>query len=321
MTISHLKHDAASRADIGARVMLVVLCVIWGSTWPVLKLGLNEIPPLSLRALSAGLGALTLYLVCRIKRRSFRIPSAKAWTHVFIASLLNVVAFTVLSSFAQLTAATGRVAILAYTMPIWAVLLAWFLLGERPNRVQAIALGLCIAGLGVLVYPLTASGIPLGIVLALSTGVSWAAGTVYLKWANIQADPMGVASWQMTIAFVVITMLMLGFDGGLDLSRAHGRGFLAIFWIGILGNGAAYGLWFTIVRRLPATTASLGVLGSPVIGVASSVLILGERPTAADLIGFALIFSASACVVLTRRQAPVVISPGIAEKTDESATS
>lgn len=320
MTISHLKNDAASRADVGARVMLVVLCVIWGSTWPVLKLGLNEIPPLSLRALSAGLGALTLYLVCRIKQRSFRIPSAKAWAHVFIASQLNVVAFTVLSSFAQLTAATARVAILAYTMPIWAVLLAWFLLGERPNRVQAIALVLCIAGLGVLVYPLMASGIPLGIVLALSTGVSWAAGTVYLKWANIQADPMGVASWQMTIAFVVISTLMLGFDGGLDLSHAHRDGFLAIFWIGILGNGAAYGLWFTIVRRLPATTASIGVLGSPVIGVVTSVLILGERPTASDLIGFALIFSASACVVLTRRQAPVIISPGIAGKKEEGAT-
>ncbi len=126
---------------------------------------------------------------------------------------------------------------------------------------------------------------------------------------------MGVASWQMTIAFLVITACMLVFDGGLDLSRAHASGYLAIFWIGILGNGVAYGLWFTIVRRLPATTASLGVLGSPVIGVVTSVLILGERPTAADMVGFALIFSASACVVLTRRQAPVVISPGIAEKT------
>jgi drug/metabolite transporter (DMT)-like permease len=319
VTISHLKHDAASRADLGARLMLVVLCVIWGTTWPVLKLGLNEIPPFSLRALSAGLGALTLYLVCRIKGRSFRVSSAKAWLHIFIASWLNVVAFTVLSSFAQLTAATGRVAILAYTMPIWAVLLAWFLLGERPNRVQATALGLCIAGLAVLIYPLTAGGIPLGIVLALATGVSWAAGTVYLKWAQIEADPMGVASWQMTIAFIVITVLMFVFDGGFDLGRAHADGFFAIVWIGILGNGAAYGLWFTIVRRLPATTASLGVLGSPVIGVVTAVLILGERPTATDIIGFALIFSASACVVMTRR-APTFPPPVSAGATRGGAT-
>jgi drug/metabolite transporter (DMT)-like permease len=300
--------------------MLIVLCVVWGSTWPVLKLGLNEIPPLSLRSTSAALGALTLYLVCRVKGRSFRIPSAKAWGHVVIASLLNVVAFTVLSSFAQMTAATGRVAILAYTMPIWAVLLAWFFLGERPNRMQAAALGLCIGGLAVLIYPLTAAGIPFGILLALSTGVSWAAGTVYLKWARIEADPMGVASWQMTIAFIVITALMFAFDGRLNLSRAHLDGFFAIAWIGILGNGVAYGLWFTIVRRLPSATASLGVLGSPVIGVITSVLILGERPTVTDIIGFALIFSASACVLLTRRQAPVLLSPGIAGEKGRGAT-
>ena len=69
---------------------------------------------------------------------------------------------------------------------------------------------------------------------------------------------------------------------------------------GVLGTGTAYGLWFSIIRRLPAMTASLGVLGSPVIGVISSVLILGERPTPTDIIGFALILAASACVLLSR---------------------
>jgi len=79
---------------------------------------------------------------------------------------------------------------------------------------------------------------------------------------------------------------------------------LATASTGFLANGVAYGLWFAIVRRLPAATASLGVLGSPVIGVVASMLILGERPTAADYIGFALIFAASACV-LSARKAPV----------------
>lgn len=301
-------HNAADRAGIAARLMLVVLCLIWGLTWPVMKVALNEISPLSMRTSSAALGAVTLYLICLVKRRSFRIPSAKAWVHVVIASFLNVVAFTVLSSFAQIFAATGRVAILAYTMPIWAVLLAWSFLGERPNRIQAIALGLCIAGLAVLIYPLTATGVPFGIALALATGISWAAGTVYLKWAHIEADPLGVASWQMTIAFVVIAVCMFVVDGRLDLGRAHADGLFATAWTGILGNGVAYGLWFTIVRRLPATTASLGVLSVPVIGICGSLLMLGEIPTTADIVGFALIFAASACVLLTRH-APTLPSP------------
>jgi threonine/homoserine efflux transporter RhtA len=81
---------------------------------------------------------------------------------------------------------------------------------------------------------------------------------------------------------------------------------------GVLGTGTAYGLWFSIIRRLPATTASLGVLGSPVIGVISSVLILGERPTATDIVGFALILAASACVLLTRSASALATegSPG-----------
>jgi drug/metabolite transporter (DMT)-like permease len=293
--------QGASDHDVGARLLLVILCMVWGSTWPVLKIALTEVPPLTLRTASAAIGTITLYLICLVMRRSLRLPSAKAFLHVVVASLLNVVVFTVLSSFAQLSAATGRVAILAYTMPIWAILFAWLFLRERPSKLQFSGLMLCIVGLSILIYPLMTHGIPLGIVMALLVGVCWAAGTVYLKWAHIDADPMGIANWQMIVATVIITSLMLAFDGRLNFDHADTKGYLAVAWSGIIGNGIAYGLWFTIVKRLPAMTASLGVLGSPVIGVISSIIILGERPTAADIIGFALIFSASACALLTRQ--------------------
>jgi drug/metabolite transporter (DMT)-like permease len=298
--------DASDRADVGARLMLLLLCFIWGITWPIMRIALYEIPPLSMRTMTAALGALTLYLACRFQGRSLRLPDAKSWAHVTIASLLNIVAFTVFGSFAQLTAATSRVTILAYTMPIWAVLLAWLLLGDRPNRTQAFALALCAAGLAILVYPLAATKIAPGIWLALLTGVCWAGGTVYLKWAQIKADPMGVASWQVTIAFVVTAAFMLIFEGRLHVAGASTVALLCTASTGFLANGVAYGLWFAIIRRLPAATASLGVLGSPVIGVIASILILGERPTAADLVGFALIFAASTCVLLAR---PAIAKP------------
>jgi drug/metabolite transporter (DMT)-like permease len=298
--------DASDRADVGARLMLLLLCFIWGITWPIMRIALYEIPPLSMRTMTAALGALTLYLACRFQGRSLRLPDAKSWAHVTIASLLNIVAFTVFGSFAQLTAATSRVTILAYTMPIWAVLLAWLLLGDRPNRTQAFALALCAAGLAILIYPLAATKIAPGIWLALLTGVCWAGGTVYLKWAQIKADPMGVASWQVTIAFVVTAAFMLIFEGRLHVASASTVALLCTASTGFLANGVAYGLWFAIIRRLPAATASLGVLGSPVIGVIASILILGEHPTAADLVGFALIFAASTCVLLVR---PAIAKP------------
>lgn len=295
--------EPATTADARAKLMLVLLCLIWGTTWPVIRIALSEIEPFSMRTCTYALGTLTLFLVCLVKRRSFRIPHARAWTHVFIASTLNVVAFPLLTSFAQLATTTSRVSILAYTMPIWSVVLAWLFLGERLTSMQTAALGLCAAGLAILIYPLTANGVPMGVALTVIAAVCWAAGTVYLKWAHIDADPMGVATWQLAIAFVVIATFTLVYRGGLDYGAAHTKALLAMAFSGVMGSGVAYGLWFAIVRRLSAGTASLGVLSVPVVGVIASMVLLGERLTPADIVGFALIFAASACVLLSR-QAP-----------------
>jgi drug/metabolite transporter (DMT)-like permease len=295
---------AAATGDVGAKLMLVMLCLIWGITWPLMKIALVEIPPLSMRTLAAGVGAITLFGFCRARGCSFYVPNAKTWAHIVIGAVLNIVAFAVLTAFAQMAAATSRVAIVTYTMPIWALVLAWLVLGERPTRIQSLAVGLCLLGLGILIEPLTTTGIPIGLVLALCTGVCWAMGLVYLRWAQIDADPMGVASLQLTIAFLIIAACLFAFEGWFHLGNAHAGALLATLFTGIGGNAIAYGLWFAIVRRLPAATASLGVLGSPVIGVVSSIIILGDRPTVTDGLGFALILAASACVLLTRPQPP-----------------
>src|SRR5207245_1525222 len=119
------------------------------------------------------------------------------------------------SAFAQLATATSRVAVLAYTMPIWAALFAYPILGERLNVICAISLLLCAAGLTVLIYPLLGSSDLIGLVLALATAVSWAAGTVYLKWAQIDADPMAISAWQLVVALVVTFTGALTFEGSL----------------------------------------------------------------------------------------------------------
>lgn len=301
MTIGAEEHalNKAADANVRARLTLILLCLIWGTTWPAMKIALNEIPPLSMRTSTAALGAVLLPLICVFQRRSLRVPNTRAWAHIVAASLLNIVAFSLCSAFAQIAAATSRVAILTYTLPIWALLFAWVVLGERPTRVQGIAVGLCIIGLAILIAPLATTGIPLGLVLAVAAGASWAGGTVYLKWARIEADPLGVASWQLIIAFFVIAACLLVFDGMPDFHAVRADGLLGVVYSGAIGNAVAYALWFDLVRRLPAGTASLGILGMPVIGVISTVLILGERPTATDLIGFAFTFAASACIVLT----------------------
>ena len=241
--------DVKAGADTGARVMLVLLCLIWGTTWPIIKIALTEIDPLSMRTGTYALGTLTLAAVCVITRRSFRIPNLRTWGHVFAASMLNIVAFPLLTAFGQMATTTSRVSILAYTMPIWSVVLAWIFLGEHLTRMQTIALVLCVAGLTILIYPLTANGIPLGVVLTIIAAISWAGGTVYLKWAHIDADPVGVAVWQLVIAFFVVAGFTLLYQGGVGLQRRAHQG--AVGDDPLRHDGNWYRLW-SVVRHRPA---------------------------------------------------------------------
>jgi drug/metabolite transporter (DMT)-like permease len=297
---SDTPHSAASHGggEAGATLLLIVLCLVWGITWPFMKIALNEVPPLSMRTTTNAIGALTLLAICLVQGRDLRLPNPRRWPHVLVASLLNIVGFSIFTSYAQIAAATSRVTILTYTLPVWTLIFAWAVLGERPSRIQSIAIALCAGGLAVLIAPLATAGIPLGLTLAVCTGLSWGAGTVYLKWARIEADPVSLAFWQVLIAFLIIGTAMFAVDGGFHFRNARADGWFGIAFTGILGNGLAYLMWFTVLRRLPAATASLGILAIPMVGVISTVVILGERPTAFDMIGFVLIMSASVCVLL-----------------------
>jgi drug/metabolite transporter (DMT)-like permease len=268
-----------------------------------------EIPPFSMRVATMFIGAVTLWLLTRLRRRSFALRSPTVVAHVVAASFFNVVAFSIFTPFAQLHAATSRVTILVYTMPIWASLLARLVLGERLNATRAIALALCVAGMAVLIYPLAATGIPAGILLALGAAMSWAAGTIYLKWARINADPMAVTFWQIVVAFVAISACQPVFEDSLHLWPVQPKTMAALVFSGLVGSGIAYFLWFDIVRRLPAMTASLGALSVPAVGIVASVVMLGERPTAPDIVGFALIFAAAAFVLLAPSAAPTPAEP------------
>ena len=270
-----------------------------------MRFALDGVGPASLRVTSSFLGALVLIVFAAIQRHSVKLPFGRAWLHVAIASTFNISGFGLLVAFAQLSAATSRVAILVYTMPIWAALLARPVLGERLNLLRSLSLVLCVVGIGILVYPLAQHGIPNGVMFALLSGMSWAAGTVYLKWARIPADALTIAIWQFVVAFVAVLALAPLIEGGLHLWPATWLPQFGVLFTGIIGSGLSYYLWFKVMGRLSATAASLGILSVPPIGVASSALLLGEIPTVTDWIGFLLIFGAAACVLLQPHQAPV----------------
>ena len=207
--------------------------------------------------------------------------------------------FQIFSAFAQLSGATSRVIIITYSMPIWATFLSRLLLGEKLTPIRVLALTLCVAGLGILIWPLfAAGGLPASVLFSLGCALSWAFATVYIKWVNVTVEPLTNAAWQLAFGFLFIAAGTFIFDGYPRLWPLHTAPLLAVLYVGVLGVGLAHFLWWSIVGRLPAITASIGSLMTPVLAVIASTIILGEHPSLPDIVGFAMIFAAAACVLL-----------------------
>lgn len=282
-----------------AKLWLVVLTFAWGLTWPIMRIALDEIGPWAMRALGFIVGTVALFGLLKLQGRSlFSIPRGRPWLHVAVAGFFNVVTFAMFSSFAQLAGTTSRVVIINYSMPIWGSLMAWIVLGEKLNAASRIGLLLCGAGLAVLVAPIVNAHSAPGLLLALGCAWSWGAGTLYIKWAKIPADLIIVTAWQIAMGAVVLSLCYLIFEGRPVFAPVSAKATLALIYSGVIGSSFAFFLWFKIIERLPMATASLGLLGTPMVGVVASVLLLGEHPTVTDIVGFGLILAAAVCVLL-----------------------
>ena len=287
----------------GARLLVVMMGFAWGINWVAARFILQALPPWTMRAIGIGLGLLTLVVAAVIARVPLAI-GRKDMPKVLIAGFFNVAAFGVGSAYAQIYGSTSRAIVIAYSMPIWAALAARVVLKEKLNAVKLGALALCAIGLFILIWPAARAGLPLGALFALGCAWSWAAGTIYLKWAKIEAPVLASAVWQLLFGWLMLTAGMFAYEGLPPLSPPP---FSVLAWIaynGLIGMGLAYFLWFEVIGRLPATTASLGSLLVPVVGVIGSALIVGERPNLADIVGFACIFASAASVLLQPSEKP-----------------
>lgn len=293
--------DARARAALGARLGVVALGLCWGLNWVAVRVALHEVRPWSLRCLGMGLGTVVLLAWARSRGLPLAVPRGAPRARLALAGLLNVAAFGVFTAFAQLAGATSRVTMVTYTMPIWSVLFARVVLGERLDALRVASLALAVAGLAVLLGPTAAAGSTAGMGWALLAALCWAAGTVWLKAAPIDADPVAVAAWQLAAGFGAVAIGAALVEGAPRGWPADLATWAAIAYHVLLGMALPYLLWFGIVRRLPASSAALGTLLVPVVAVLGAVILLGERPGAADLVGFGLIFAAAAAVLL---QAP-----------------
>jgi drug/metabolite transporter (DMT)-like permease len=293
MSHAHVRADVAGTA----RMLVVLLAFAWGFNWIAAAIALREVPPWSLRFAGSGIGATILFATAFITGHRLNVPRGER-VHILIAGFFNVAAFQIFSAFAQLSGATERAIIITYSMPIWATILSRVVLGERLNAIRKVAFGLCVAGLTILIWPLIADGFPRSVLFSLACAFSWAFATVYIKWARIKTEPLVNAAWQLVFGFLFIAAGTFVFDGYPQLWPIQAETVLAVLFVGVFGVGLAHFLWWSIVGKLSTITASIGSLLVPVLAVTASTIILGERLTVPDLIGFVMIFAAAACVLL-----------------------
>lgn len=296
--MAHRQSNSDASSGTGtAQLLVVLLAFAWGFMWMATATGLRDIAPWILRMTGTGLGAATLFIAARIAGFDLTVPPRQRF-HVMAGGFFNVGAFHILMAFSQLYGATSRTVIIAYTMPIWVAALSVVLLHERLDRIRIVALGLCVAGIGILVGPLFADGFPTFVIYAFTGVLSWAFGTVYMKWQHVTVPPLANAAWQLLFGFCFLLAGTLIFEGMPRLWPISTASIVALVYIGLFGVGLAHFLWWSIVGQLSPLTASIGALLVPVVGVTTSIVFLGERPTLADSIGFVLIFSAAASVLL-----------------------
>lgn len=283
-------------------LLLVLTGLGWGSNWPAMQLLLREMPPLAARsyagmasALIFGLGALAFGIRLRVPR--------PLWGRLVLSSLLNVTAWMGLATVGLLWLSAAEAATLAYTMPVWAALLAWPILGERPSLMKLGALVLGIGGVAIL---FAGRGVEVGLeklpgmLMLLGAAMLFALGAVLSKRYPLPMHPVAAMVWQVGLGCLPL-LILSPFLETVHLAELSGLGWFLMGWMAIVALGIAYLAWFGALARLPASTATIGTLLVPIVAVLATGLLLNE-PLGLREWG-ALAFTLGGVLLATRQRA------------------
>jgi len=299
--------DARPRGDHGGARglppsgygLLASLTLFWGLNWPIMKIVLNEMPVWTFRSLCLIAGGGALLAIAKLGRRPLRVPTGEI-RPLLVCSLFNIVGWHLFSGYGVSLIESGRAAIIAFTMPVWAAVLGRIVLGERFTPTGVIGLGLGILGLAVLMGPDLASlgAAPLGGLFMLAAAASWAAGTVFMKrytWSM----PVGVlAGWQLMIGALPVTLGAVLLEPLPNPAELSIQALLALVYVLALPMVFCHWAWFSIVRLFPAAVAAAGTLAIPVVGVISGAILLGEALGGREITALVLVCAALASVLV-----------------------
>ncbi len=275
--------------------LLVTVWFCWGFSYPSTKLMLQSIDVWTGRSIiMAAAGALLLVLAA-VMGQSLRIPRTH-WRDLMIAALCNMTVFQIGMTLGVHYFSAGRTVVIVYTMPLWAMLFAWPLLGEKPAliRLGALALGFC--GLSILMSQDCAGmrDAVFGALCTLVGAIAFGLGTVWMKRTPWTSDPTVIAGWQLVVGTIPILPFWWLWGSETDWAAVSPPSWIGLLFNIVVANVLAYFAWFRVIAIFPASVSGLGTLAVPIVGVLASWTVLGEAIGWREVAALALIVGALA---------------------------
>jgi len=290
---------------------LILLSVLWGYNWVVMKYALLDAGAFQFGAMRTFLGALCLMLVMWEMKKPLK---PKELPMLIVLGVLQTCGFTGLIIWALVHGGAGKTAVLTYTMPFWVMVLAWPLLGEKIRGIQWLAVFSSLLGLIIIFDPLHLGGDFFSMSLAVMGGVFWALAVIVAKKLHHRAphlDLISLTAWQMffgSLPLVAVALIV-------DAPPIHWspRLFAAIGFNAILCNALAWLLWLYALQRLAAGVASMTSMLAPLIGVLAAWVHLGEEPSVLEIVGMLLIGLALVLISFHAMKAHEEIEPAMGQ--------
>jgi drug/metabolite transporter (DMT)-like permease len=282
-------------------VLLLLLTLAWGFTWPVMKYGVRELPPLFFRTLCIAGALPILALVARAT--SVRLTVHRSdWRDIVLLAVPNVVIWHMAVIVALTLLPAGRSAILGYTMPLWAALIGALWYGEHPPARHWVGVGAAMLATALLLSSefTGLAGRPSGTLLMLFAAASWAYGTHQARRRAIHLPALAAMFWMLSLALIALLTASIAFERH-RWRMPHPGEWAAIGFNMSLSIAFCHVTWLHLARRLPPAASGLSMMMIPVLGVFSSVWLLGERPRWHDYVALVLIVFSLATVLLPAR--------------------
>ena len=280
-------------------VLLVILTLLWGFNWPVMKIGVRDFAPLSFRTLCMVGGVAMLFVMARVQGDSLKV-SREHWPELVWLALTNMIIWYVLSIYGVKLLSSGRAAILGYTMPVWTALIGWLVYRDRLDLRMGAGVLAAVAAIALLLgEELTRlAGRPTGTLCMLSAAFVWAIGTQMMRRRKLPGSVLVLTFWMMVMSLVVCSLVAWLLERDQWVRPPNLMEWGAILYNAVLVFGVSQLLWFRLATLLPPVASSLSVMLIPVVGLFSGMLLLGEVPSWQDYAALICVLVAMATVLL-----------------------